>query len=130
MSNIHSASDPLTSRLKHFIVDTFRLRDVAADQITDDEPLIGGGLGLDSLDALELALGLEEKFGITVHSQDESQVALASIASLAGFIRAQAPGASFVPLDGVMDRPAVSVDCPPAGNTPWFPAVDPAILVA
>jgi acyl carrier protein len=95
--NDFSGEDPLPSRLKHFIVDTLRLHDIKADKITDDEPLVGGSIGLDSLDALELVMCLEEEFGIRIHSRDESRAALASIASLADFIRTQhAPGSPAI----------------------------------
>lgn len=81
--------DPLPSQLKHLVADMFRLDILEPDKISDEEPLIGGNLGLDSLDALELGMCLEEKFGITIGSATESRTALASIASLADFIRAR-----------------------------------------
>lgn len=83
-------ADPLNARLKHIIVDTLRLEDVVADQIPDNEPLIGTGLALDSIDALELVVQLEKEFGIKIASSEESRQALASVASLAEFIRARA----------------------------------------
>lgn len=81
--------DPLPSHLKHLIAVQFRLDLPEPDKIPDHAPLIGGNLGLDSLDALELAICLEEQFGITIHSQAESVHAFASIASLTDFIRAR-----------------------------------------
>ena len=87
MTNHHR--DFLPSRLKHLIAGLFRLNLAEPDKIPDDEPLIGGRLGLDSLDALELAMRVEEEFGITIHSQEESLRAFASIASLADFIHAR-----------------------------------------
>jgi acyl carrier protein len=92
MRNDPSGEDPLRARLKHFIVGTLNLSDVKADRISDDEPLVGGRIGLDSLDALELSMGLEEEFGITIRTGGESRAALANIASLAEFIRAQVRG--------------------------------------
>lgn len=86
--NTHgTTSDPLRSRLKHLVADLFRLDLPNPDQIADDEVLIGGSLGLDSLDALELAMCVEEEFGITIASAGESGCAFANIASLAAFIR-------------------------------------------
>jgi acyl carrier protein len=81
--------DPLPSRLKHLIAAQFRLDLSEPDKIPDHEPLIGGRLGLDSLDALELALSLEEQFGVSIHSQAESNHAFASIAALTAFIHAR-----------------------------------------
>ncbi len=98
-------ADPLPARLKRFIVDTIKLRDTKADNITDDEPLIGGSLGLDSLDELELALGLEEEFGVVIRTRDESRAAFASIASLANFVRSRPPGSSA----GGQGRPLLKV---------------------
>lgn len=91
MSCDPSSQDPLRSRLKRLIVDTLRLEDVEPEQIPDSEPLIGGGLSLDSVDALELVVRLEKEFGIKIGSSEESRAALANIACLAAFIRSQAP---------------------------------------
>ncbi len=83
--------DPLLSRLKLLIARKFRLGDGKVADFASDEPLIGGRLGLDSLDALELAICVEEEFGVTIGSKVESNRAFANIASLACFIRQQAP---------------------------------------
>jgi acyl carrier protein len=85
--------DPLNVRLKHLIVTTLKLEDVDPAELRDDEPLIGSGLNLDSIDALELVVTLEKEFGIKIGSSEESRQALASVAQLAQFIRARAdPG--------------------------------------
>lgn len=83
-------SDPLLPRLKSIIVETLRLEDVTPAEIPDNEPLIGGGLSLDSIDALELVVKLEKEFGIKIKSSEESRSALASVSSLAAFIRERA----------------------------------------
>lgn len=83
-------SDPLNARLKQLIVTTLKLEDVTPSQLADDEPLIGSGLNLDSIDALELVVTLEKEFGIKISSSEESRQALASISHLAEFIRARA----------------------------------------
>lgn len=83
-------ADPLNARLKQLIVTTLKLEDVTPSQLADDEPLIGSGLNLDSIDALELVVTLEKEFGIKISSSEESRQALASIAHLAEFIRARA----------------------------------------
>jgi acyl carrier protein len=82
--------DSLTTRLKTLIVQTLRLDDVRPEDIPDDEPLIGSQrFGLDSIDALELVVKLEKEFGIKIGSSEESRQALASVASLAAYIRAR-----------------------------------------
>jgi acyl carrier protein len=82
--------DPLINRLKQLIVTTLKLEDVNPHDLADDELLIGSGLNLDSIDALELVVTLEKEFGIKIASSEESRQALASIAHLAEFIRARA----------------------------------------
>jgi len=57
--------------LKALIVESLVLEDVQPEEITDDMPLFGEGLGLDSIDALELAIAIERHFGITIQSDDE-----------------------------------------------------------
>lgn len=83
-------SDPLKTKLKQLIVTTLKLEDVTPADLADDEPLIGSGLNLDSIDALELVVTLEKEFGVKIASSEESRQALASIAHLAEFIRARA----------------------------------------
>ncbi len=98
----HSDSGQLEVRLKQLLKDQFRLSASQAGNLTADEPLIGGRLGLDSLDALALSLNMEEEFGFTIGSAAESRAVYASLASLAGFIREHraknsAPGLARLP---------------------------------
>jgi acyl carrier protein len=88
-------SDPLIIRLKDLIVTTLKLEDINPSQMADDEPLIGSGLNLDSIDALELVVTLEKEYGIKIASSEESRQALASVAHLAEFIRARADPAKL-----------------------------------
>lgn len=83
-------ADALTHRLKQLIVDTLHLEGVTPAAIPDNEPLIGGGLSLDSIDALELVVRLEKEFGVKIATSEESKQALASVASLVSFVRARA----------------------------------------
>ncbi len=83
--------DPLKSRLKQLIVATLKLEDVTPEAIADDAPLIGSGLSLDSIDALELVVAVEKEFGVKIASSEESRAALASVAHLAASIRLHAP---------------------------------------
>jgi len=70
--------------------------------IADDVPLIDSSLCLDSLDALELAICVEEEFGVAIHTGTESGKAFASFASLAAFLCAHGPADAA--------RPAIAVD--------------------
>ncbi len=86
-------SDPLADRLKQLIVDILHLEDIRPEDIKDEEPLIGSGLALDSVDMLELVLKIEKDYGIKIKSAEESRAALASVSTLAAFVRARAkPG--------------------------------------
>ena len=82
-------ADPLNLRLRTLIVETLQLDDVDVSALDDNAPLIGSGLSLDSIDALELVVKIEKEFGIKISSSEESRQALASINSLAEFIRAR-----------------------------------------
>ncbi len=79
-------SQPLKQELKHLIVEKLNLHDVDPAEIKDDEPLFESGLGLDSIDALELVLSIEKKYGVKISSSEESRKALANIDTLAAFI--------------------------------------------
>ncbi len=85
--------DDLALRLKKLIVETLRLKDVRPEDIRDDEPLFGNTrFDLDSIDALELVLRLEKEFGLKIGTSEESRRALASVATLAEFIRQRGAG--------------------------------------
>ena len=78
----------LHQELKAFIIETMNLEDITPADIGDDMPLFAeDGLGLDSIDALELALGLKKKYGIVIEANDEaSRQHLRSVATLANLI--------------------------------------------
>lgn len=85
--------DPLTLRLKNLIISTLKLDGIRPEDIPDDEPLIGSPrFGLDSIDALELVLALEKEFGVKIGSSEESRQALATVNTLAAFLRGRVPG--------------------------------------
>lgn len=78
--------------IKRLIVDTLMLEDVTAEEIETEAPLFGDGLGLDSIDALELALAIHKKFGVKTAPDDEkNREYFFSVASLREFIRANEP---------------------------------------
>jgi acyl carrier protein len=83
-------ADSLSAHVKRLIVDTLRLEDIQPGEIKDDEPLIGSGLALDSIDALELVVRIEKEYGIKISSAEESRQALASVSTLTDFIRTRA----------------------------------------
>lgn len=76
----------LKRELKSFIVRRLRLSDTAPDSIGDSEPLMGGGLDLDSVDLLDLVVGVEKEYGIRIASAAEGKKILASVNALAEHI--------------------------------------------
>jgi acyl carrier protein len=79
----------LVKELKGLIVEKLHLEDVAPDGIKDDEPLFGEGLGLDSVDALELAMHVEQIYKIKISDEALAKEAFASVGALAKFILKQ-----------------------------------------
>jgi len=80
-------SSELVSELKDLLIDGLHLEDVEPDEIDLDEPLFGEGLGLDSIDALEIAVLLDRKYGIRISSGDDKNPEIfASLNSLANFV--------------------------------------------
>ncbi|WP_203363920.1 phosphopantetheine-binding protein [Bacillus sp. REN10] len=77
----------LTNSLKKLIIEALDL-DIALDFITDDQPIFGRGLGLDSIDALELFIALEDKYGVTIYDDDVE--VFSSINKLADYIEKHA----------------------------------------
>jgi acyl carrier protein len=80
----------LENELKQLIVQVLSLRDVTPEQIDTEAPLIGDGLGLDSLDALELAIEIGKRYAVKFPSGDTRvKSAFASVRVLAGYITDQ-----------------------------------------
>jgi acyl carrier protein len=79
--------DSLTNELKSRIIKALNLEAVAPADIKDDEPLFGTGLGLDSIDALDLVSMLEREYGILIDDMEVARQAFASCRALETFIR-------------------------------------------
>ena len=76
----------IQEKLKKMIVEEMNVEDVTADDIEDDAPLFGEGLGLDSLDAIELVVLVKIHFGVEIKNVEEGRAAFQSINILAAFI--------------------------------------------
>jgi acyl carrier protein len=77
----------LESEIKTLIIDTLGLEDMTPGDIADDEALFGDGLGLDSVDALELGLALQKSYGIKLEAETKNmRQHFATVDSLAAFI--------------------------------------------
>jgi len=84
----------LKSRIKRALLEELDLRGRTEADIDDAAPLFGEGLGLDSLDALQLAMAIEERFGVSVPEGDAGRSVFASVEAIAEFLtRAGAEGA-------------------------------------
>jgi acyl carrier protein len=80
----------LEREIAQLIIDTLNLEDLAADDIPPEQPLFGEGLGLDSVDALELALALQNRYGLRVESDAKNaREHFATVANLAAYVAAQ-----------------------------------------
>lgn len=84
--------EELSHSLKILICEALQLEDVVADEIADDTPLFGGGLGLDSVDALELAIEIEKRYGVRISQDEKDRAAFASVGSLASFLKERLGG--------------------------------------
>jgi acyl carrier protein len=73
----------LKTEIKALIVRELNLEGKDPNSIEDDAPLFGAGLGLDSLDALQLAMSVEEKYGVRIPEGDEARTIFASVSALA-----------------------------------------------
>jgi acyl carrier protein len=76
----------IKEKLKKMIVEELNLEEINPEEIEDDAPLFGEGLGLDSLDAVELVVLVEKHFGVEIKNIDKGRIAFQSINSLADFI--------------------------------------------
>ncbi|HEY2294633.1 MAG TPA: phosphopantetheine-binding protein [Thermoanaerobaculia bacterium] len=75
-----------SDRIKRLIVESLNLEGMRPEMIEDEAPLFGEGLGLDSVDALELVVALEKEFGIRIKSQEIGREVFSSVSTLSQFI--------------------------------------------
>lgn len=80
----------LKNELKNLIISSLELEDITPDEIKEDEALFGEGLGLDSIDALELGMAIKRKYNITLGSnKEENKKHFYSINTLAELVRSK-----------------------------------------
>lgn len=78
--------EDLKKQIKEIIVRDLKLQGITPEEIKDDAPLFEEGLGLDSLDAVELVVLVQKHFGVQIEDMDEGQAAFKSVNTLAEFI--------------------------------------------
>jgi acyl carrier protein len=77
----------LKQELKEKIIEQLNLEDVAVEEIKDTDPLFGEGLGLDSIDALELIVMLDKDYGIKLADPKQGRTIFESVETMAGYIK-------------------------------------------
>lgn len=82
------AQNSLNNEIKLLIMDVLNIKDVTPEEVGDEESLFGEGnvLGLDSIDALEIVMALQERYGVRIDDKNQSRFILQSIATIANFI--------------------------------------------
>lgn len=79
-------NDELIGKVKRMIIESLRIEGMSPDEIETDAPLFGEGLGLDSIDALQLVVGLEKEFGAVVPDAATGTTAFVSVRTLAQYV--------------------------------------------
>ena len=88
---------PTLEELKMLIIDSLRLEGMSPDAIGDADPLFGDGLGLDSVDALELIVAMEKRFKVKIRSDEIAPETFRSVSSMHRFIHQQIARTSGTP---------------------------------
>ena len=78
--------ESLRRDLKRLLIEELDLRNHTEASIDDDVPLFGEGLGLDSLDALQLAVAIEERYSVTIPEDERAKAIFASVSALADYV--------------------------------------------
>jgi len=78
--------EELIPKVKQLIIDSLRIDGMAPEDIETDAPLFGEGLGLDSIDALQLVVAMEKDFGVVVPDAETGAVVFQSVRSMAAYI--------------------------------------------
>jgi acyl carrier protein len=79
-------TEELILQLKKLIIERLKLEEVSPEDIGNNDPLFGEGLGLDSIDALELVLGLEKEYGVIIPDAEVGQKVFQSVRTIAQYV--------------------------------------------
>lgn len=86
--------DKLIAELKVKIIDILNLHDLSPEEFDENSQLVGGSLGIDSIDVLEMVVMVEKDYGVVINSQEVGEKVFSSLVSLAEYIQANRPGSS------------------------------------
>lgn len=79
-------TEELIQDVKQLIIERLKLEEITAEDIDSDAPLFGEGLGLDSIDALELVIGLEKEYGVSIPDAEVGKKVFQSVRTIAQYI--------------------------------------------
>jgi acyl carrier protein len=83
---MRDVTEDLILDVKKLIIERLKLEDIAVDDIDTEAPLFGEGLGLDSIDALELVIGLEKEYGVSIPDAEVGKKVFQSVRAIAQYI--------------------------------------------
>lgn len=86
--------DKLIAELKVKIIDILNLHDLSPEEFDENSQLVGGTLGIDSIDVLEMVVMVEKDYGVVINSQEVGEKVFSSLVSLAEYIQANRAGSS------------------------------------
>lgn len=86
--------DALIAELKQKLIDILNLSDLNPEDIDENAQLVGGELGIDSIDVLEMVVMIEKDYGVVINSQEIGEQVFATLNSLAAYIKAHSPAQS------------------------------------
>ena len=83
--------EKLLNELKSKIVEVLNLQDVNSDEIDPDEQLVGGRLGIDYIDVLEMVMMIEQDYGVVIDNKELGAQVFVSLNTLAAYLQSQSP---------------------------------------
>ena len=83
---MQGVTEELILNVKKLIIQRLKLEELSSDDIDTDAPLFGEGLGLDSIDALELVIGLEKEYGVSIPDAEVGKKVFQSVRAIAQYI--------------------------------------------
>ncbi len=86
--------DELTEKLKTQLIETLNMTDVTPEDMDENAQLVGGDLGIDSIDVLEMVVMIEKEYGVVINNKEIGEKVFSTLAALADHIRKNSPNLS------------------------------------